>query len=135
MTTSARAQRPTRSPGRRSRRPDTGLPGPAAALLTFVVAGIGGVIDILTGDGLRALFAAALIIAVIVAAVVVRVREIWYVVFAPPLICVALAALNVLTTSHSAIDLTAAYLANGFPTLAVATGIALAIGLIRRIIA
>ncbi len=117
--------RPVLNPSRR------GMAGPAAALLAFVVSGIGGSIDVFTGPGLRLLFAICLIGSTAVAAALVRRSDLLWVVLAPPLICLALAMVNVLTTSHSATGLTMDYLAHGFPAIAIATGLAALIGGVR----
>jgi hypothetical protein len=105
-----------------------GMAGPAAALLAFVVSAIGGSIDVFTGPGLRLLFTICLIGSTAVAAYLVRRSDLLWVILAPPLICLALAIVNVLTTSHSATGLTMDYLAHGFPAIALATGLAALIG-------
>ncbi|MGI9093606.1 MAG: DUF6542 domain-containing protein [Mycobacteriales bacterium] len=112
---------------------ESGLPGLAAALLAFVIAGVGGAIDIVTGDGLRTLFAGCLIAGVVVASFAARRSQVFYVVVSPPLTCLVLAMVTVLTTSNSAVDLTAAYLAHGFPAIAAAVGAGLLIALLRRL--
>lgn len=110
---------------------ERGVSGPAAAAVAFVIAAVGAAVDVFTGDGLRTVFAVFLVAAVVVGVVVVRRRQVFYLVFAPPLICVALALLSVLTTSHSAKGLTLDYLAHGFPAIATATGVALVLAVIR----
>lgn len=110
---------------------ERGISGPVAAAVAFVIAAVGAAIDVVTGDGLRTIFAVFLVAAVVVGIVIVRRRQVFYLVFAPPLICVALALLSVLTTSHSAKGLTLDYLAHGFPAIATATGVALVFAVIR----
>lgn len=110
-----------------------GMAGPAAALLAFVVSGIGGSIDVFTGPGLRLLFTICLIGSTAAAAILVRRHDLLWVILAPPLICLALAIVNVLTTSHSATGLTMDYLAHGFPAIALATGVAAVIGGVRML--
>lgn len=122
----------SRSSGRQVVSPtERGISGPVAAAVAFVIAAVGAAIDVVTGDGLRTIFAVFLVAAVVVGIVIVRRRQVFYLVFAPPLICVALALLSVLTTSHSAKGLTLDYLAHGFPAIATATGVALVFAVIR----
>jgi hypothetical protein len=122
---------PPRSGSRKQTPPSPGMAGPVAALLVFVVSGIAGSIDVFTGPGLRLLFTICLIASTAVAAALVRRGDLLWVVLAPPLICLALAMVNVLTTAHSATGLTMDYLAHGFPAIAIAVGLAALIGGIR----
>lgn len=112
---------------------EPGLHGLFGAVLAAAIAAVGGVIDIFTGQGLRLLFAICLAVGVAIAGFVVRRRHVLYVAFAPPLICLGLAMLNVLTTSYSATGLTIDYLTRGFPAIAVATGVGFAIAAIRQL--
>lgn len=122
---------PPRSGSRKRTTPSPGMAGPVAALLVFVVSGIAGSIDVFTGPGLRLLFTICLVASTAVAAALVRRGDLLWVVLAPPLICLALAMVNVLTTAHSATGLTMDYLAHGFPAIAIAVGLAALIGGIR----
>jgi hypothetical protein len=101
----------------------------------FVIAALGGMIDVFTGPGLRTLFAIALIAGTVIAALLVAWQESLWVVFAPPLICLALALINVVATSHSAVGLAADYLTHGFPPIAVAVGAAALINGVRALAA
>lgn len=116
-------------------RPRHGASGPVAAFIAFVIAAIGGSIDAFTGPGLRTLFAVSLIVGTILAALVVAWQESLWVIFAPPLICLALALINVLATSHSAVGLAADYLTHGFPPIAIAVGAAALINGVRALAA
>lgn len=121
------------SSGRATHATEPGLHGLLGAVLAAAIAAVGGVIDIFTGQGLRTLFAVCLAVGVAIAAFAVRRRQVLYVAFAPPLICLGLAMLNVLTTSYSATGLTIDYLTRGFPAIAVATGVGFAIAAIRQL--
>lgn len=112
----------------------SGVPGPLAALFMLIVAGIGGVIDVHTGSGLSTLFAVTLIGSAVIAALAVRRREVLWVVFAPPLICVVVALIDKITTSNSLVALLTNYLTHGFPPLAFAVGAAAVIGIVRALV-
>lgn len=122
------------APGQPQVRSERGVHGLLASLVTLIVAGIGGAVDIFTGDGLRTVFAVCLIIGVVAAGIVVRRRDALYIVFAPPLITALLALVNVATTSHGAVDLLASYLANGFPPIAIASAVGALIAGIRLLL-
>jgi hypothetical protein len=123
-------RRATPGPVTRSQR---GPSGPIAALFALVVAGIGGAIDVITGPGLRITFACCLIGGAAIAALLVRRRDVLWVVFAPPLICVAIALVSIPLTNHGLIGLAADYLTHGFPPIAIATGVAAIIAVIRKL--
>lgn len=123
-------RRTTSAPSVHGRR---GLPGPAAALLALVIAGLGAAVDVFTGPGLRLLFAICLVGGCLLAVLLVRRRDVLWLVFAPPLICLALALVSVLTTSHSAVGLTADYLTHGFPPIALATVLCGIVAAVRAI--
>lgn len=110
-----------------------GMRGYAAALFAFVVSAIGGIVDGLRVGGLGTIFAACLIAATAIATLAVRRGSVLWVVLAPPLICVAVALVSVVTTSHSALGLAADYLTHGFPTIAIAVGVGAAIAAVRLI--
>jgi hypothetical protein len=133
MTISTERERTSDVAGRRSPsvRGERGVHGLVAAFITLVIAGIGGAIDIFTGNGLRTVFAVCLIVGVVIAGIVVRRRDALYIVFAPPLITVLLALINVATTSKGAFDLMASYLAHGFPPIAIASAVGAVIAGIR----
>lgn len=132
MSTNQQSSRRARPAAVIAKRP--GVTGPAAALIAFIIAGVGGMVDALTGPGLRTIFAVALIVGSVLAAFIVRSNEVMWVIFAPPLICLALALVNVATSSHSATGLAADYLTHGFPAIAAAVAAAAVIGGIRAAI-
>lgn len=132
---STRASTRRRASAAATPRPRHGTSGPVAALIVFVIAALGGMIDVFTGPGLRTLFAIALIAGTVIAALLVAWQESLWVVFAPPLICLALALINVVATSHSAVGLAADYLTHGFPPIAVAVGAAALINGVRALAA
>jgi len=102
-------------------------------VFAFVVAGIGGAIDVATGAGLRITFACCLIGGAALAALIVRRRDVLWVVFAPPLICLAIALVSIPLTDHGLIGLAADYLTHGFPPIAIATAVAGLIAVVRKI--
>ncbi|MGI8870429.1 MAG: DUF6542 domain-containing protein [Mycobacteriales bacterium] len=112
---------------------ERGVHGLVASLVILVIAGIGGAVDSMTGDGLRTVFAVCLVVGVVIAGLVVRRSDVLYIVFAPPLVTVMLALVTVLTTSKSAFDLLASYLSNGFPPIAIASAVGALIAGIRLI--
>ena len=130
---SASLQSSRRRPSGPVTRSHRGVTGPAAAIFALIIAGIGGAIDIATGPGLRLIFAICLIGGSAIAALVVRRRDVLWVVFAPPLICVAIALISIPLTDHSLIGLAADYLTHGFPPIAIATGVAAIIAVLRKL--
>jgi hypothetical protein len=123
--------------GRRSAGPVTrsqrGCSGPVATLFAFIIAGIGGAIDVATGPGLRITFACCLIGGTFIAALIVRTRDVLWIVFAPPLICVAIALVSIPLTDHGLIGLAADYLTHGFPPIGIAVAVAAVIAVIRKL--
>src|SRR5262249_12866382 len=83
--------------------------------------------------GLRLTFACCLIGGSLIAAFLVRQRDVWWVVFAPPLICVVIALISIPLTDHGLIGLAADYLTHGFPPIAIATGAAAVVAVIRKL--
>jgi hypothetical protein len=107
----------------------------AVALLTGVAA-VAGVLDVLAGSSLRLIFAAGLVLGALIASLLVIRRDILMVVFAPPLVFVAASAVAVLLgrgdSGGGLVDLATSWLVYGFPAMAIATGVALVVYLIRR---
>jgi hypothetical protein len=107
----------------------------AVALLTGVAA-VAGLLDVLAGSSLRLIFAAGLVLGTLIASLLVNRRDILMVVFAPPLVFVAASAVAVLLgrgeSGGGLVDLATSWLVYGFPAMAVATGVALVVYLIRR---
>lgn len=112
------------------------LTGVGAVLVLAGIAAVAGVLDVLFGDALRLVFAGGLVLGALVAALLVRQRDALMVVFAPPLVYVAASLVAVLLGrgegSGGIIDLAASWLVYGFPAMAVATGIAAVVTLLRK---
>jgi hypothetical protein len=100
-------------------------------LLTLAGAGI----DSFLGIGLGLVTLGALAGSAVLGASLVRRRDVFSVVVAPPLVFVAVAAVNIGLAPSATFSLTtvATLLVRGFPTMAIATGAALIIGLIRLV--
>ena len=126
--------RPPASPAGAGRGPS--LTGVGALLVLLGVAGVAGVLDVLFGDALRLVFAAGLVLGSLVAALLVRRREVLVVVFAPPLVYLGASLIAVLLGRGEGgggiIDLAASWLVYGFPAMAMATGVAAVVALLRH---
>jgi hypothetical protein len=114
------------------------LTGAGAVALAFVVSLIGGSYDLVTGPGLRRGFAVALVVGAVLAALLVRTKDLFTVVVAPPMIYMLVSLLATIPHSNGAFGSKAKFtgtLANwlvyGFPEMAAATGLALVIAVIR----
>jgi hypothetical protein len=112
------------------------LTGVGAVLLLAGIAAVAGVLDVLAGSSLRLIFAAGLVLGTLIAALLVVRRDLLTVVFAPPLVFVAASVVAMLLGrgdgTGGLIDLATGWLVYGFPAMAVATGVAVVIALIRR---
>jgi hypothetical protein len=112
------------------------LTGVGAVLLLTGVAAVAGVLDVLAGSALRLIFACGLVLGALIASALVVRRDLFTVVFAPPLVFVAASAVAVLLgrgeTGGGLIDLATSWLVYGFPAMAIATGVALVVALVRR---
>lgn len=112
------------------------LTGVGAVLLLTGIAAVAGVLDVLAGSALRLIFACGLVLGALIASVLVRRRDLLTVVFAPPLVFVAASAVAVLLgrggSGGGLLDLATSWLVFGFPAMAVATGVAAAVWLVRR---
>ena len=126
----------SRTEARRATR-QRGLPGWAALLVLLVIAGIGGVIDMLSGTKIRGGFEIALVVASVVAILVVRHRDMFPIVVAPPLVYIVAQGAVLYVRSGGLhdrkvlIDTAANALVYGFPTIAGATAAVLIIAGIR----
>jgi hypothetical protein len=107
--------------------------GIVAVLGMFLVTLAGAGVDSFVGIGLGLVTLAALSIATAVAALVVRRRDLISVMAAPPLVFVVVALVNIALAPSANFNLPtiATLLVRGFPTMAIPTGIALVLGLIR----
>jgi hypothetical protein len=114
------------------------LTGVGAIALAFVISLVGGGIDLATGPGLRRVFAIALVIGAVVAAALVRVKDLYAVVISPPLIYIMISFLAAIPHSNGAFSskaklasLLANWLVYGFPEMAAATVLAGVIAIVR----
>jgi hypothetical protein len=111
------------------------LTGPGAVLVLCGIAGVAGVVDIVAGSALRLVFSAGLVLGALVAALLVRRRDLLTVVFAPPLVYLAASLVAVLLGRGEGggdiVDAAAGWLVYGFPAIAAATGAAALVAGIR----
>jgi hypothetical protein len=122
-----------------TKEPERGLPGWAALLVLLVIAGIGGVIDTVSGTQVRGGFNIGIVVASIVAILVVRRSAMFPIVIAPPIVYSAASAAIIYIRSggldnRSVIyDAAANWLVYGFPAIAGATAAVLIIAGVRLI--
>ena len=145
-TTSARAATATGAgPGSLPDRPnpkrsERGLSAWAALLVLVVIAGVGGVIDSISGSQIRGGFNIGIVVASTVAILLVRRSAMFPVVIAPPIVySVASAAMLYVRSGglhdHRVLfDAAANWLVYGFPAIAGATAAVLVIAGIRLIV-
>jgi hypothetical protein len=109
--------------------------GAVAVLGMFLVTLAGAAVDSYVGIGLGLVTLAALVTVTVIATLVVRRRDLLSVIIAPPLVFVSVAALNITLAPSASFTLPtiATLLVRGFPTMAIATGVALVLGLIRLV--
>lgn len=109
--------------------------GAVAVLGVFLVTLAGAGIDSFVGVGLGVITLAALLGSTTVATLVVRRRDLVSVVVAPPLVFIAVAALNIALAPSATFSLptVATLLIRGFPTMAMATAVALVLATGRLI--
>jgi hypothetical protein len=107
--------------------------GVVAVFGTFLVTLAGAAVDSYVGIGLGLVTLITLVAVTAIATLVVRRRDLASVLVAPPLVFVAVAAMNIGLAPSASFNLptVATLLVRGFPTMAVATGVALVLGLIR----
>lgn len=122
-----------------ARRP-RGVPGWFGLLILIFIAGIGGLIDTLSGASIKGAFAVGLVVGALVAILVVRRTEMFPVVVAPPLVYFLASAVMLYLRSGGMsnrkvlIDAATNWLVYGFPAIAGATAVVLIIAGIRMII-
>ncbi len=109
------------------------LRGVLAVLGVFVITLAGGAVDSFFGVGLGALTLVTLVAATAVGTLLVRKRDLLTLVISPPLVFVAVAVVNVGLAPSASLNLPtiATVLIRGFPTMAVATVVALVVAVIR----
>jgi len=130
--------RPAGARARSDARPVTGggrVRGSVAVLGMFLVTLVGAGIDSFVGVGLGMITLAALLASTTVAMLVVRRRDMFSVVAAPPLVFIAVAALNIALAPSALFNLptAATLLIRGFPTMAMAAGVAVVVAVGRLI--
>jgi hypothetical protein len=119
---------------------ERGLPAWAALLVLLVIAGIGGIIDTISGAQVRGGFNIGIVIASVVAILLVRRSHMFPVVIAPPIVYSLASGAMVYFRSgglsdHKALyDAAANWLVYGFPAIACATAAVLIIAGIRLIV-
>jgi hypothetical protein len=111
------------------------LSGMAAVIGIFLITLAGAAVDSFIGMGLGMITLVALVGSTVIGTLAVRRRDLASVVIAPPLVFVAVAGLNIALAPSAALTMptVATLLIRGFPTMAIATGAALVLGLIRLI--
>jgi hypothetical protein len=125
---------------RTSQAPERGIAGWQAVLVLIGIAAVGGAIDLLRGSSVKGGFNIALIIASIVAILLVRRRDMFPVLVAPPLVYfVASAGLLYFRSSglqdrSRLLDAAINWLVYGFPAIAGATAAVLIIGGLRLLL-
>lgn len=109
------------------------LRGIYAVVAVFLLTLAGGAIDSFLGVGLSTVTLVALVGGTILATWLVRRRDLFSMVIAPPLIFTAVAGVNIALAPSATFSLTtiATLLVRGFPTMAIATGAAVVLCLIR----
>jgi hypothetical protein len=109
------------------------LRGVYAVVAVFLVTLAGGAIDSFLGVGLSTITLIALVGGTILATWLVRRRDLASMVIAPPLIFTVVAGVNIALAPSATFSLTtiATLLVRGFPTMAIATGAAVVLCLIR----
>jgi hypothetical protein len=127
------AEQPVRG---RSVAAETGGPtlrGAFAVIAVFLLTLGGGAIDSFRGIGLSTVTLVALVAGTIFGTWLVRRRDLISMLIAPPLIFTAVAGVNIALAPSASFSLTtiAALLVRGFPTMGIATGVAVVICLIR----
>jgi hypothetical protein len=112
----------------------SGLRGVVVVAAMFVLTLLVGGAESFLGTGLGIVTLVALVLTTVLAALLVRRRDLVSVIVAPPLVFVAVAVLDVAAAPSASLNLAtlATLLIRGFPAMAIATGAALVIGLIRK---
>jgi NADH:ubiquinone oxidoreductase subunit K len=109
------------------------LRGAFAVIAVFLVTLAGGAVDSFRGIGLSTVTLIALVGGTILGTWLVRRRDLVSMLIAPPLVFTAVAGVNIALAPSASFSLTtiAALLVRGFPTMGIATGVALVLCLIR----
>lgn len=109
------------------------LRGILAVLAVFLVTLGGAAVDSFLGVGLGTITLVALVASAALATLLVRRRDIWSVVVSPPLVFVAVAAVDIglAPSARFSLATVATLLIRGFPAMGIAAGVALVLALIR----
>ena len=109
------------------------LRGAVAVICVFLVTLAGAGLDSFIGVGLGMITLVALVASTVVATLLVRRRDLATLAVAPPLIFVAVAAVDIVLAPSASFNLAtiATLLIRGFPTMAIATVAAIVIALVR----
>jgi uncharacterized protein DUF6542 len=107
--------------------------GVVAVLGVFFISLAGAGVDSFVGIGLGLVTLICLVASTVFATLLVRRSDLLSVVVAPPLVFVAVAAVNIslAPSAHFNLPTIATLLVRGFPTMAIATGAAIVLGLFR----
>jgi Gpi18-like mannosyltransferase len=131
---------PTRSRlERRRAEREGGVPSWLALVVLLGIAGVGGAIDTISGSSLQGTFSWALILGSLVAIVIVRRRQMFPVVIAPPIIYFVASVGRLYITSHGfhnrakLTDAAVNWLVYGFPAIAGATAVVLLVAGVRLV--
>ncbi|MDP9115972.1 MAG: hypothetical protein M3O28_01675 [Actinomycetota bacterium] len=119
---------------------ERGLPGWGALLVLLAIAGVGGIIDTLSGSNVRGGFNYGVVIASVVAILVVRRSGMFPIVVAPPIVY-SVASGGIIYIRSGGLhdrrvifDAAANWLVYGFPAIAAATAAVLIVAGIRLVI-
>ncbi|MGH3264899.1 MAG: DUF6542 domain-containing protein [Trebonia sp.] len=121
------------------RRRERGLPGWGALIVLLIIAGIGGVIDTISGAQVRGGFNIGIVVASVVAILLVRRSGMFPIVIAPPIVYSLASGVMLylrsggLNDRRELYDGAANWLVYGFPAIAAATAAVLIIAGIRLI--
>ena len=109
------------------------LRGIVAAAGVFLLTLAGAAVDSFVGIGLGTITLIALVGSTVLATLLVRRRDLLSMVVAPPLVFTAVAAVNIALAPSATANLAtiATLLVRGFPTMAIATVVALVLALVR----
>jgi hypothetical protein len=110
------------------------LRGIVAVIGIFLITLAGGAVDsFFMGMGLGLITLGCLVGSTVLAALMVRRRDLFSIVVAPPLVFMAVAGANIALAPSASFNLAtmATLLVRGFPTMAIATGAAFVLALIR----
>jgi hypothetical protein len=138
-TSSVGRRRATRTGAKQAQRSEFGVPGWAAVLVLLAISGVGGLIDESNGTSVRGWFNWSLVLGSLVAILIVRRTQMFGVVIAPPLIYFIASAGMLYIRSDGLknrdvlINAAANWLVYGFPAIAGASAVVLAIAGIRMI--